>query len=746
MLVSIGRRASARRCLQQRSSSWRGLRPWAVPASLASSAAGWPTVTRAYSSRTSSSSSSSSRSGAHNGTRSSSSPRPQRPATIAVLGGGLTGLTTAFYLTKFLPSARITLYEASDRLGGWVDSHTMDLRRTLPDGRPARVVCEYGPRLVSPTGKNFADTLVYAELLHHLDLRRMMWTLDKNRVGLTPDHNVFEDIIGRRYIYYPDHLVEVTGLPKLMWRFHPLASLGVLLRYLCGMARKLVTEPMFDGAGRALAAWISPKGRKLMRERGAKARHKLVEVLAATPDESIGDFFARMLGGRKLVDNVLAAMVHGIYGGDPWRLSVQSSIFMTTVIRRAAGLRASFGLQSKANTALTEEIYLDLTNKGDAIRALFSDGIVSFDRVAANGFKNGFSTFTNAMADALRANPNVEIRLNEPVTSLTYVQAGQESSVRVKTNKNSQSFNKVISTIYAKTLADIADGRLPALADTEAVTMQVVNLYYPDPGLNHPHRGFGYLVPPTADVEPGVLGVIFDSDREGAITAAIARRHLEWRARHGDPDLTVPQLPHPSGDTIPGTKLTVMLRLDEQTGPRTDDEACRLAHAVVCRHLSLPHKYSSRDRTFASVKTARDCIPQHRVGHRARLAAAHAQLLAAYGGRLAVAGPSYTAPGLLPAMRAARDVAAEVAGCGYETAYARRMALDPGAHLTLQFDRDPDFDPVREVVGVGDTGLARFRDDKTWASDFFPFSKRVIRYPGFDNKPPRYARWDHKHE
>lgn len=253
--------------------------------------------------------------------------------------------------------------------------------------------------------------------------------------------------------------------------------------------------------------------------------------------------------------------------------------------------------------------------------------------------------------------------------------------------------------------------------------MQVVNLYYPDRHLNHPHQGFGYLVPPTADVAPGVLGVIFDSDRDDAVADSFYYRHQA----------------HPAGDTVPGTKLTVMLRVDEQTGPRTEDEASRLAHAVVCSHLGFPEKYKILDRTFASVKTARDCIPQHGVGHRARMAAAHAQLLSGYGGRLAVAGTSYTAPGLLPAMRAGRDIAAEVAGRGYETAYARRLAVRPEWRILIVYDGDLSFDPVKEgPVGVGDTGLARFRDDQTWASDFFPYHEKGVLFPDNRGKLVRF--------
>ena len=37
---------------------------------------------------------------------------------IAVIGGGISGLATAFYLKRFSPSNDITLYEAEDQLGG----------------------------------------------------------------------------------------------------------------------------------------------------------------------------------------------------------------------------------------------------------------------------------------------------------------------------------------------------------------------------------------------------------------------------------------------------------------------------------------------------------------------------------------------------------------------------------------------------------------------------------------------------
>jgi oxygen-dependent protoporphyrinogen oxidase len=62
---------------------------------------------------------------------------------IAVLGGGITGLSTAYYLSKELPTANITLYEAGDRLGGWLHSKHVDTGN-------GKVVFEQGPRSIRP--------------------------------------------------------------------------------------------------------------------------------------------------------------------------------------------------------------------------------------------------------------------------------------------------------------------------------------------------------------------------------------------------------------------------------------------------------------------------------------------------------------------------------------------------------------------------------------------------------------------
>lgn len=62
---------------------------------------------------------------------------------IAILGGGITGLTAAHYITRELPNAKVTIYEAGDRLGGWLQSETVEVEG-------GTVLMEKGPRTLRP--------------------------------------------------------------------------------------------------------------------------------------------------------------------------------------------------------------------------------------------------------------------------------------------------------------------------------------------------------------------------------------------------------------------------------------------------------------------------------------------------------------------------------------------------------------------------------------------------------------------
>ena len=70
--------------------------------------------------------------------------RNSKAQNLAVIGGGITGLTAAFHLSKLLPTAKITVYESAPKLGGWLDSEIVPVE----DGK---VVFEWGPRTLRHT-------------------------------------------------------------------------------------------------------------------------------------------------------------------------------------------------------------------------------------------------------------------------------------------------------------------------------------------------------------------------------------------------------------------------------------------------------------------------------------------------------------------------------------------------------------------------------------------------------------------
>ncbi|KAI4459165.1 protoporphyrinogen oxidase [Holotrichia oblita] len=84
-----------------------------------------------------------------------------------VLGGGLSGLSAAYYAINKFPNQVITLLEKSDRLGGWLKSTRQD------DGS----IFEQSARTIRPSGEAGANTL---QLLNELGLNHEIVPILKN--------------------------------------------------------------------------------------------------------------------------------------------------------------------------------------------------------------------------------------------------------------------------------------------------------------------------------------------------------------------------------------------------------------------------------------------------------------------------------------------------------------------------------------------------------------------------------------
>lgn len=83
---------------------------------------------------------------------------------VAILGGGITGLTAAYYLAQDLPPrSKIVLYEGDSRVGGWVRSERVPVDVS---GVKSEVLFERGPRMMSTRGMaDNNDRLVMFDLV-----------------------------------------------------------------------------------------------------------------------------------------------------------------------------------------------------------------------------------------------------------------------------------------------------------------------------------------------------------------------------------------------------------------------------------------------------------------------------------------------------------------------------------------------------------------------------------------------------
>jgi oxygen-dependent protoporphyrinogen oxidase len=157
--------------------------------------------------------------------------------TVAVLGGGISGLAAAYKLTQIHPAPkRIVLFEAASRLGGWVHSSRNE------DG----VVYEHGPRTVRPVGESGMTVL---NLVQELGLQEQVMNV---QYGHPSSLN--------RYVYVDSKLVrlptELSSLFKTAPPFRkPLLAAG--LRDLFTRKSSKKDESMFDFVSRRLGPDIA---------------------------------------------------------------------------------------------------------------------------------------------------------------------------------------------------------------------------------------------------------------------------------------------------------------------------------------------------------------------------------------------------------------------------------------------------------------------------------------------------------
>ncbi|KAI9671621.1 MAG: oxygen-dependent protoporphyrinogen oxidase [Trizodia sp. TS-e1964] len=392
------------------------------------------------------------------------------PHEIAIIGAGITGLASAFYLTLSRPRSRITIYQASTQLGGWVSSKYLDV------GNGKSVLFEQGPRSLRPNFPSGYMTLELAKLLN----------IDSELIFVPNTTSAAQN----RFIYFPDHLVRM-----------PSAGLSLFQNI-----NNLLFEPLFKGVIQ-----------DLIFERFKQP--KLYQDSSINHDESVGSFLSRRYS-RSTVNNIVSAVFHGIYAGDVWQLSVKS------ILPRLWALERDYSnvTDGQIHMWLKHAQQLDslIMSKREALYTHLITTSPHFGQIKgwAKGmsifsFKKGLSQLTNALADRLGDSGRVVFKTSCSVQAVEY--DDQASGVRVLTDLNQPpiTYNRVISTIPSNSFSELLnrDGD-PTCWLQHSVTVMVVNFYYKTPDLI-PVQGFGYLIPqsiPFLQNPERALGVVFDSD------------------------------------------------------------------------------------------------------------------------------------------------------------------------------------------------------------------------------------------
>ncbi|KAF1984370.1 Protoporphyrinogen oxidase [Aulographum hederae CBS 113979] len=522
----------------------------------------------------------------------------EKSQDVAILGAGITGLTAAYYLARETPDAKITVYEAGESVGGWMQSKWVDVEG-------GRILFEEGPRTLRPQD-NGAVTL---QLIQDL---RLIPEVQVSSVRSPAAQN--------RFIYYPDHLVRMP---------HP--SHGLVKNIY-----NLITEPVFKGGlNAAINEW---------REEPRST---------TVTDESVGNFFSRRLG-HQVTDNLVSAVMHGIYAGNIYQLSVKSLFPAAWFLEKEYGgvLKGLAQLRGEQATIQQKRMVPIAEEFGSGIH-LEPDFRIALAHASVYTFQRGLGSLAETLKDRLVHKHNVQMKTNTAAQSVAYKPNSPTIELKHSGSESTDQYDCIISTLPANATSKICcdpsstTPRVPSLGLIPSVTVMVVNLFFTNADLVQT-PGFGYLLPRSVPFDQNpefALGVIFDS----------------YAA--------------PEQDSVPGSKFTVMLGghwWDGWDAFPDGEQGIAMARTVLARHLGIVDKPVA---THATLQ--RDCIPQYTVGHEDRMKQAHRDLESGYRGKLKVAGNTYAGVGVNDCVRAGRDVARSVAR-GLKSANGQQVTRETG--------------------------------------------------------------------
>lgn len=137
-------------------------------------------------------------------------------------------------------------------------------------------------------------------------------------------------------------------------------------------------------------------------------------------DESIASFLERRLGTKDAADNLVSAVLHGIYAGDINKLSIRSLLPRAWLFEGVGGSILN-GIVKKAREGIeTRAEKNDFILTASILQKIDPELLYMIHSSSVFSFKDGIGALTTALEKSLRANPNVLIQTGVNVKSIKF--------------------------------------------------------------------------------------------------------------------------------------------------------------------------------------------------------------------------------------------------------------------------------------------------------------------------------------
>lgn len=496
---------------------------------------------------------------------------------VGVIGAGISGLSYAYFLNKLRPDVKITVFEKSNQPGGWIRSMKLT-------NKQQNIVLEKGPR----TLRGVSDgTLLIIDILKQLNIENELQVMKSTSIA------------NRKYIVGQDHqLVQVPSSIKSFLRF---VSSGVVSGIPTGAIKELFQK-----------------------------------VSSTAKDESIESFIKRRFKSTALTDNIMSAILHGIYAGDVSKLSVKSVVPGLVALEKDHGSIVKGAIKNMYKALTTKKQQSDLETNLRAYEQRISPK-ADLRGLAAKlkGYpivklRNGLQELPLALSSYLQSQANVDILYDSKIDNVDFNQC------TIKTSNESNKYDHLRSTINVKALASLAQKL--ALTDEfskiEYVSIFMANIYSRERLVPSGQEGFGFLVPKAIHNQERLLGIIFDSD----IEKYSHRLEGQPEASDGYSKITLMMGGHFFKDEIPSNSIN--LRAVKKCLQQY------LGVDILQRRVVLRDEANEKDTDVTlegddiliSYNLHKDCIPQYNVGYQAVKEKTESLLALEYNGTLSLGG------------------------------------------------------------------------------------------------------------